>query len=123
MIQIDMEMPSNCFNCKLSFAYHCSATGLPITIPNTNCVLEHPPWCPLKDAGSGASQNTMTNADIIQNMSNEGLAMFIRMVYLAGRDDNGFSMFDYNIEEWLKKETLNAKEFKITNITPIKEDI
>ena len=56
----------------------------------------------------------MTNADIIRNMSNEGLALFIRMVYLAGRDGDGFAMFDYNIEEWLKKETLNAKVFEIT---------
>ncbi len=58
----------------------------------------------------------MTNADIIRNMSNEGLAMFIMMAYLAGRDGDGFAMFDYNIEEWLKKETLNAKVFEITKI-------
>lgn len=47
----------------------------------------------------------MTNAEIIRNMSNEGLAMFIRTVYLAGRDGDGFAMFNYNFEEWLKKET------------------
>ena len=56
----------------------------------------------------------MANADIIRNMSDEGLAMFIRMVYLAGRDADGFAMFDYNIEKWLKKETLNAKVLEIT---------
>ena len=55
----------------------------------------------------------MTNADIIRNMSDEGLAMFIRIVYLAGKDGDGFVMFDYNIEEWMKKETLNAKVFEV----------
>lgn len=57
-------------------------------------------------------KNAMTNADIIRNMSDKGLAMFIRMVYLAGRDGDGFAMFDYNLEEWLKKETLDAKVFE-----------
>lgn len=45
-------------------------------------------------------------------MSDKGLALFIRMVYLSGRDGEGFAMFDYNLEEWLKKETLNAKVFE-----------
>ena len=58
----------------------------------------------------------MTNADIIRNMSNEELAMFIRIVCIAVRNGDVLDMFDYNIEEWLKKETPNAKVFEITNI-------
>lgn len=54
MIQIDMEMPNNCSDCKLSFAYLCPVTGNLIPIPNSNCVLKRPQWCPLKDVGPGA---------------------------------------------------------------------
>ena len=55
MIQIDMDMPENCFACRFSFSYHCTAAGLPIPIPNSNCVLKRPQWCPLKDVGPGTS--------------------------------------------------------------------
>jgi hypothetical protein len=55
MIQIDMDMPENCFCCKLSFAGHCPVAGRPIQILNSNCVLKRPQWCPLKDVGPGAS--------------------------------------------------------------------
>lgn len=46
----------------------------------------------------------MTNSDAIRNMSDEELALFIRDVYLSGKNGKGFDMFDYNIELWLKKE-------------------
>ena len=55
MIQIDMDMPSNCFNCKFNFVSYCPVASHPIPIPNTNCVLERPQWCPLKDVGLNAS--------------------------------------------------------------------
>lgn len=44
----------------------------------------------------------MTNADKIRNMTDEELAMFIRTVYLAGKNDEGFGMFDFNLEQWLQ---------------------
>ena len=64
MIQIDMEMPENCFDCRFSFAYHCPVAGHPIPIPNSNCVLTRPQWCPLKDAGPNASS---LGPGIVQN--------------------------------------------------------
>ena len=49
----------------------------------------------------------MSNADMIRNMSEEELAIFIRRVYLAGKNGEGFEMFGFNLENWLKSETTN----------------
>lgn len=54
MIQLDIGMPNNCFDCRFSFAYYCPVAGRPIEIPNSNCVLKRPQWCPLTDVGPGA---------------------------------------------------------------------
>jgi hypothetical protein len=45
----------------------------------------------------------MTNADVIRNMTNDELNIFIRMVYLCGKNGYGFSFCDYNLESWLEK--------------------
>lgn len=55
MIQIDMDMPENCFACRFSFVYYCSFMNKPIPIPNSNRILKRPQWCPLEDVGPGAS--------------------------------------------------------------------
>ena len=54
MIYVDIDMPKNCLDCKFSFAFRCLVVCSPISIPNTNCILRRPEWCPLKDAGPGA---------------------------------------------------------------------
>ena len=45
----------------------------------------------------------MTNADAIRNMTDDDLDTFIREVYLAGKNGEGFEMFDFNLELWLQK--------------------
>lgn len=51
--------------------------------------------------------NHIINADVIRNMSNDELALFIRNIYLAGKNNDGFKMFDYNLELWLDSEVKN----------------
>lgn len=52
----------------------------------------------------------MTNADVIRNMTDDDLATFIRAVYLAGKNGEGFEMFDFNLEQWLQKSQTVKKE-------------
>ena len=54
-------------------------------------------------------EGEVVNADMIRDMSEEELASFIRRVYLAGKNGEGFEMFGYNLENWLKSETTNKK--------------
>ena len=52
----------------------------------------------------------MTNMECVQSLNETDLATFIRGVYLAGKNGEGFSMFDYNLENWLKQEVNSQKQ-------------
>ena len=50
----------------------------------------------------------MTNAELIRNMNDDELALFIRSVYLAGKNGEGFAIFDFNLELWLQKQSTKS---------------
>lgn len=55
----------------------------------------------------------MKTIDRIKSMNAEEMALFLREVYLAGKNGYGFAFCDYNIDTWLDKEN---KEADIINI-------
>jgi hypothetical protein len=55
----------------------------------------------------GINGDTKTNAEMIRNMNDDELVSFIRSVYLAGKNVDGFGMFDFNLEAWLQKQSTN----------------
>ena len=67
MIAVDMDMPENCFTCRFSFAFNCQVTGHPISIPNSNCVLKRPQWCPLKEVSNYGEPQTATRTEPVWN--------------------------------------------------------
>ena len=53
MIQIDMQMPGNCLNCKMRNDYFCVLKEKYFDEGfegwNGSYIKERPPWCPLQD--------------------------------------------------------------------------